>query len=118
MLQKQEKNTNPEFTVNLLKEKLFYFLTSYMKNYVKIVYNSIYPTWNEYLSEYTKQKGIIESCPTYELGGVMGSPSLPILIEPNGKVKVLPTYDKTNIDFFKNVACTSPQKSLVDVDMN
>ena len=115
---KQEKNTNPEFTVNLLKEKLFYFLTSYMKNYVKIVYNSIYPTWNEYLSEYTKQKGIIESCPTYELGGVMGSPSLPILIEPNGKVKVLPTYDKTNIDFFKNVACTSPQKSLVDVDMN
>ena len=115
---KQEKNTNPDFTINLLKEKLFYFLSANLKNFVKIAYPTIYPTWNEYLKEYTKQKGIIESCPTFDLSGIMGSPSLPILIEPSGKIKVLPTYDKINVEFFKNIGCISPQKSLLDVDMN
>ena len=113
-----EKNSNPNFTVNLLKEKLFYFLSSSIKKYVTIVYPNIYPTWKEYLTSYIHNKGIIESCPTFDLSGILGSPVLPILIEPNGKVKVLPTYDKTNIQYFKNILCTSPQKTLTDVDMN
>ena len=48
----------------------------------------------------------------------MGHPCVPILIEPNGNVKVLPTFDKYNIDYFKNFICTSPQKSMDNDELN
>ena len=49
---------------------------------------------NEYLTKFLDGKGIIECCPTKDLDGVMGNPCIPMFIEPNGKIKLLPAFEK------------------------
>ena len=69
-------------------------------------------------TEILNRKGVIECCPTKNLDGIMNNPCLPIFIEPNGKIKILPSYEKINVDFFKNIATTSPQNSLNNAELN
>ena len=42
----------------------------------------------------------------------MGNPCIPMFIEPNGKIKLLPSFEKINVNFFKNIATTSPQHCI------
>ena len=63
-------------------------------------------------SKFLFEKGIIECCPTKTLEGIMNSPCLPIFIEPSGKIRILPSFEKINVDYFKNIASTSPQSSI------
>ena len=102
-----------------LKQQVYTLLTPLLlSQHIHIVNTHIYPTWNEYFKTYITNGGVIEACPTPELTDIIGNPTLPILIEPHGKVKVLPTYDKYNINHFNNILCVSPQKTLINVDMN
>ena len=43
---------------------------------------------------------------------------MPLFIEPNGKIKILPSYDKINVGYFKNIATTSPQNSINNAELN
>ena len=78
----------------------------------------MYTNWEEFLQKFLKEKGVIECCPTKNLDGIMNNPCLPMFIEPNGKIKILPSYEKINVDFFKNIATTSPQNSLNNAELN
>ena len=111
--EKKEKNISDE----KLQEKLFNQLKNILMKYVCFAFPNLYKNWKDYLKHYLANKGAIECCPTKELSGIMGRPCVPILIEPNGKIKILPTFEKINVDNFKNIICTSPQKCIENNEM-
>ena len=111
-----KKSKNQEDKKNL-KKKLLYELKNILMKYATFVFPNLYKNWNQYLSHFLSQRGIIECCPTKGLSGIMGKPCIPIFIEPNGAIKVLPSYEKINVDNFKNALNTSPQKCLEDNNM-
>ena len=115
---KFEQKNNPKFTNELYQEKLYYLLPHILIKNVKYSYPNLYSNWNEFLQKFLFEKGIIECCPTKYLDGIMNNPCLPILIEPNGKIKILPSFEKINVDFFKNIATTSPQNSINNAELN
>ena len=81
---------------------------------VKICANSLYKTWDEFFKDYLENRGIIEPCPTYNPSSILGSPCIPIFIEPSGNIEHLPTYDKINLSYFRNIGAISPQTSFVE----
>ena len=115
---KYEKKINPEFSNEIFQEKLYYLLKSILCKYVKFSFPNLYSSWNEYMTKFLNEKGIIECCPTKNLDGIINNPCLPIFIEPNGKIRILPSFEKINVDFFKNVVSTSPQTSINNGDLN
>ena len=114
---RMEKKNNNDFSPKKFEEKLFFYLPNILMKNTSFAYSNLFKNWKEYLEHFLLNKGIIECCPTKELSGIMGRPCVPLLIEPNGKVKILPTYEKINVDFFKNIICTSPQKCLDNYEM-
>jgi hypothetical protein len=115
---KREKKIDKTFTVELFQEKLYYQLKNIIIKNVVYCYSNFYHDWNEYLQNFLTHKGIIESCPTKGLDGIMGSPCIPFLIEPNGKINILPSFEKINTNYFKNIICTSPQSNLDNNTLN
>ena len=115
---KTEQKNNPGFTNEIYQEKLYYLLKNILIKNAKYSYPNLYTNWDEFLQKFLKEKGVIECCPTKNLDGIMNTPCLPIFIEPNGKIKILPSYEKINVDFFKNIATTSPQNILNNNELN
>ena len=101
----------------IIKKNFLFELKKVLNKYVSFVYPNLYKNWNEYLIHFLSYRGIIECCPTKGLSGIMGKPCIPIYIEPNGVINVLPSYEKINVDNFKNVLNTSPQKCLEENEM-
>ena len=82
---------------------------------IKICANFLYKTWDEFFKAYLENRGIIEPCPTYNpASNILGSPCIPIFIEPSGNIEHMPTYDKINLSFFRNIGAISPQSSFVE----
>ena len=115
---KLEQKNNPEFTNELYQEKLYYLLNNILNKNVKFSFPNLYTNWEQFLKKFLAQKGVIECCPTKNLDGIMNNPCLPLFIEPNGKIKILPSYDKINVGYFKNIATTSPQNSINNAELN
>ena len=109
---KKEKKMNKNFTTKIFQEKLYYQIKSIITKNIVFSYPNFYHNWNEYFQMFLKNSGIIEACPTSDLDGIMGRPCIPLLIEPNGKIKILPTFEKINVEHFKNVINTSPQSNI------
>lgn len=78
----------------------------------EIVCSKIHRNWEEFFTEYCSNRGIIEACPTNTLAGVMGSPAVSFLIEPDGNLDLICTYDKINCQFFRNAGVISPLQSI------
>ena len=110
----KEKKINKNFTI---EEKIFNQLKTIVTKNVSFVYPNLYKNWKQFLKHFLSNKGIIECCPTKELNGIMGRPCIPLLIEPNGKIKILPTFEKINVDYFKNIITISPQKCLENAQL-
>ena len=81
---------------------------------VKICANYLYKTWDEFFKDYLENRGIIEPCPTYNPSSIIGSPCIPIFIEPSGNIEHMPTYDKINLSYFRNIGAISPQMSYIE----
>ena len=81
---------------------------------VKICSNYLYKTWDEFFKAYLENRGIIEPCPTYNPANILGSPCIPIFIEPSGNIEHMPTYDKINLTYFRNIGAISPQASFAE----
>jgi hypothetical protein len=105
---KKEKYNNDNFSIEVFQEKLYLNLKNILNNNVIFAYNNLYKNFNEYLNFFLKNQGIIESCPTSSLEGIISSPSCPILIQPNGTIQFLPFFDKVNLEYFKNIVNVSP----------
>ncbi len=81
---------------------------------VKICANYLYKTWDEFFKAYLENRGIIEPCPTYNPANILGSPCIPIFIEPSGNIEHMRTYDKINLSYFRNIGAISPQSSFIE----
>ena len=79
---KKDKKKDKYMTVELFQEKLYYQLKNIVNKNIVFCYPNFFHDWNEYLHNFLAHKGIIESCPTKGLDGIMGSPCIPFLIEP------------------------------------
>ena len=115
---KLEQKSNPEFTNELYQERLYYLLNNILNKNVKFSFPNLYTNWEQFLQKFLAQKGVIECCPTKNLDGIMNNPCLPLFIEPNGKIKILPSFEKINVDYFKNIVTTSPQNSINNAELN
>ena len=115
---KKDKKKDKYITVEFFQEKLYYQLKNIVNKNIVFCYPNFFKDWDEYLKNFLSNKGIIEACPTKYLDGIMGHPCIPILIEPNGKIKILQTFEKINSDYFKNIICTSPQECIDPEELN
>ena len=100
--QKEYENALAEVLKDMLPKK------------IKICANYLYKTWEEFFKDYLENRGIIEPCPTYNPSSILGSPCIPIFIEPSGNIEHMPTYDKINLSYFRNIGAISPQMSYIE----
>ena len=114
---KKDKKKDKYITVEFFQEKLYYQLKNIVNKNIVFCYPNFFNDWNEYLDNYLSNKGIIEACPTKYLDGIMGHPCIPILIKPSGKIKLLPSFEKINSEYFKNIICTSPQNTINEEEL-
>jgi hypothetical protein len=77
---------------------------------VTIVTSSIYSTWKEYFDEFKCNGGVIEACPTKTLSGISNSTAQSFLIEPDGTVEFLYSYEKLNYRGFRSIGSISPKE--------
>jgi len=73
---------------------------------------NLYTNFKAFLKLFCENQGIIESCPTNSLSGITGSPAISMFVEPDGNVELIGTYDKINLNFFRNIAALAPQSSI------
>lgn len=80
-----------------------------MPSYGELIAPHLYKNFKDFLQQYFESHGVIEACPMNSLADIAGSPCISMLIEPNGGLELIGTYDKINTLFFKNIAAVSPQ---------
>jgi len=83
---------------------------------VEIVCNKLYRSWEEYFEEFCLYGGVIEACPTNSLAGIVGSPSISFMVEPDGNIDFLCSYDKINLNYFRNISAITPQISIPNLN--
>ena len=114
---KKEKKNNKNLCVEEFQKRLYLILKKKLNKYIIYAYSNLYKNFDEYLKIFLKYRGIIECCPTKNFNGIISHPNVPILIEPNGKINILPTFDKINVDNFKSIIYTSPQKFMDNTEL-
>lgn len=91
-------------------------LTKTLAKYVKFAYSQLYLNWEDYLSEFTRNGGMIQAAPS-SLSKNNCSPGINFCIEPDGSYKVLSTYDKISCYPFITCGYNFPQKTLPSLDI-
>jgi len=86
-----------------------------VSKFTELATPKLYKNFKDFFKTYLKNHGIIESCPTSLLSGITGQPCISMFIEPDGALELLGTYDKINLNYFKNVSAISPQKSAANL---
>lgn len=86
-----------------------------MGKFVEFAVPGLYKNFKEFLKKFISEKGVIESCPTPLISSINGSPCIAMNIEPDGKLEFMGSYDKLNVNHFRNYINISPQKSLLNM---
>ena len=73
--------------------------------------------WEQYITEFCRIGGVIECAPPMCPLNQLKFPSVSFLIEPDGFIKLIGSYDKYQGVEFVNVGCFSPQTSLPQIDL-
>ena len=75
---------------------------------VEVACPELFPSFPAYLAELLKQGGVVEGMPVW----VTGSPSVNLLIKPNGAVAVLSTHEQIFAPNFCFIGAAFPQSSV------
>jgi hypothetical protein len=76
----------------------------------------LHRSWAEYIEAFCKVGGVIEATPNC-LSNLMASPSISFLVEPNGEIQLLASFDKFAAKEYINGGCFFPQQSLPNMNM-
>lgn len=87
-------------------------LRSTLHKKIEIQCKNLHKSGEEFLNEIVDKGGIIEACPTYLLSGIIGSPAISFLIEPDGSINEHISYDRISANYFSTIAAVSPQTSI------
>lgn len=83
----------------------------------KIAQPTLYKNWDMYMQEFCRVGGVIEAAPPLCQLNQLQSPTVSFLIEPDGKIELVGSYDKFAGSEFVNAGCFSPQTSLPSIDL-
>ena len=88
-------------------------LSKVLPKKVKLAQPTLYHGgWDQYMTEFCKTGGVIECAPPLCQMNQLKFPSVSFLIEPDGFVKLIGSYDKFCGVEMVNVGCFAPQTSL------
>lgn len=107
----RDLNQSPEavFVVaQVLQQKLPFKL--------QVVYTTLFRSYAEYMSAFTRRGGIIEASPNVPFSSIE-SPSLFFRVEPDGRVEVLGTFDKLRVNDYVPIACVGPKRALPNINV-
>eukprot|EP00742_Colponemidia_sp_Colp-10_P007009 GILJ01007522.1.p1 GENE.GILJ01007522.1~~GILJ01007522.1.p1 ORF type:complete len:1129 (-),score=134.43 GILJ01007522.1:199-3585(-) len=93
---------------DVIREKLLEALVKALPKRVNICMPRLYPSWNEFLTEFTRVGGVIEAVPAH----ILGSPTASILVEPSGDIKLLSTADQLFSRPYVYAGAVIPQQSV------
>jgi len=83
----------------------------------KIAMPSLFKTWANYIKEFCKTGGVIEAQPNCTSSSI-SSPSVSFMIEPNGNIEVIGSFDRFSVRPFINGGCSYPQTSLLNINLS
>ena len=95
-----------ELQINLIK---------HFPKKLRYAYPNLYKSYNEYMSEFTRNGGMIQAAPS-QLSKNLGSPGIVFNIEPDGSIEVLSSYEKINAYPFMSCGYISPQTCLPNLN--
>ena len=83
----------------------------------KLAQPTLYHGWEHYLSEFCRRGGVIEAAPPMCQINQLHSPSVSFMIEPDGNIQLVGSFDKFAGSEFINCGCFFPQTSLPQIDL-
>lgn len=87
-------------------------LQSSIASKIRFVLPSLYHSYAEYMSIFTKRGGIIEAVPSNMRRRQISSPTLSLFVSPVGEISLLATFDKISGQQYLNIGYQFPSKSL------
>ena len=78
---------------------------------IKIAQPSLYPTYDDYITNFCKVGGVIEAAPLCS-SMMVSSPSISFMIQPDGKLQIIGSFEKFAATEYVNAGCFFPQTSL------
>lgn len=92
-------------------------ITKILPRKAKIAQPTLYRNWDGYMAEFCKCGGVIEAAPPLCSLNSLDSPTVSFLIEPDGKIELVGSFDRFSGAEFVNAGCFSPQTSLPSIDL-
>jgi hypothetical protein len=83
----------------------------------KIAMPTLYSGWHDYLEKFCEGGGVIEAAPPMCQINQLASPSVSFLIEPDGHIQLIGSFDRFSGSQFVNAGCFFPQTSLPSIDL-
>ena len=85
---------------------------------VKIAQPTLYTGgWEQFITRFCAVGGVIECAPPLCALNQLNFPSVCFMIEPDGNVRLVGSYDKFSSSEFVNAGCFFPQTSLPAIDL-
>jgi len=104
---------NPEELFNKTQN----IILRYLPKKLVIVKNKLYRDFDEYVQEFTKKGGLIEASPSLVQKDI-GSPGISFIIEPNGEINFLSTFEKIHAGLMSPCGYEMPQRSLPMINVS
>jgi len=93
-------------------------LSKILPKKVKLAQPSLYSGgWEQFIAKFCSIGGVIECAPPLCALNQLNFPSVSFLIEPDGFVKLVASYDKFAASDMVNAGCFFPQTSLPAIDL-
>ena len=98
------------------QEDLYNYLSAILPKKIRIAMPSIYPSWRDYLKEFTRVGGVIEASPSCSQNKMQGV-KVSFCIYPDGNITLLGAYDKLESRKYISGGFLFPQTSLPNMNL-
>ena len=98
------------------QEELYNYLVNVLPKKAKIAMPAIYPSWKDYLKEFTRVGGVIEACPSAPFNRMQGV-KVSFCIYPDGEIKLIGAFDKLESRKYITTGYLFPQSSLPNMNL-
>ncbi len=83
-------------------------LNKVLSKKIKLAQPTLWKNWDHYMENFCRSGGVIEAAPPMCQINQLQSPSVSFLIEPDGFVKLIGSFDKFSSAEFVNAGCFFP----------
>ena len=112
LLDRKKERQQGVISSDVFESQVKEILKTSLNKKMEIISKNLHKCGEDFINELCRIGGIIEACPTYLLSGILGSPAVSFLIEPDGNINEYISYDKICSNYFSTIAAISPQTSI------